>query len=142
MNSEEIVVAYIRSTGSFIYHLLVKKAPNSWKKSQTSNTQVQYTFDASMIEGIFYFLLKERFITFPHDHPLPNKEELEGKVYYKYHNSWNHGTNSCWSFRNIIHDRINKETLNFHEKKKSMVIDEDPFPPMASVNRVATDIRA
>ena len=102
VNYEEIVVAYIRSTGSFIYPLLVKKAPNSWKKSQTSNTQVKYTFNASKIEGIFYFLLKERFITFPHDHQLPNKEELKGKVYCKYHNSWNHGTNSCWSLRNII----------------------------------------
>ena len=40
VNYEEITIAYLLSTSSFIYPLLVKKAPNIWKKSQTSNTQV------------------------------------------------------------------------------------------------------
>ena len=57
------------------------------KKSQTSNTQVHYTFDATKTEEIFDFLLKEKLITFPQDHQLPNKKELIGKVYCKYHNS-------------------------------------------------------
>ena len=52
VSSKEIVVANLLSTGSFIYHLLVKKAPDLWKKSQTSNTQVQYTFDAIKTEEI------------------------------------------------------------------------------------------
>ena len=64
---EKIAVANLLST-SFICPLLVKKAPNLWKKSQTSNTQVQYTFDVTKTEKIFDFLLKEKFITFPHDH--------------------------------------------------------------------------
>ena len=93
------------------------------------------------IEEIFDFLPKEKFITFPQDHQLPNKEELEGKVYCKYHNSWNHGTNSCLNFRNIIQDRINKGILKFLKKKWAMVVDEDSFPPMASVNIAATDLR-
>ena len=52
-----------------------------------SNTQTQYTFDVAKTEEIFDFLLKGKFITFPQDHQLPNKEELRGKVDRKYHNS-------------------------------------------------------
>ena len=71
------------------------------KESQVSNALAQYTFDVAKTEE---FLVKEKFITFPQDHRLPSKEEFRGKVYYKYHNSWNHSTNACWSFRNIIQD--------------------------------------
>ena len=63
-------------------------------------------------------------------------------MYCKYHNSWNHSTNSCWSFMNIIQDKINKGILKFHKKKEAMVIDEDPFPPVATINIAATDLRA
>ena len=67
--------------------------------------------------------MKEKLITFPQDHQLPSKKELRGKVYYKYHNSWNHSTNACWSFSNII----NKETLKFLEKNEdpgSILLDQ------------------
>ena len=87
------------------------------------------------------FLVKEKFITFPQDHQLPNKNELRGKVYCKYHNSRNHSTNACWSFRNIIHDWINKGILKFPEKKEVMVIDEDLVPLVASVNITAIDLK-
>ena len=33
-------------------------------------------------------------------------------------NSWNHGTNSYWSFKKIIQDIINKGILEFLEKKR------------------------
>ena len=85
--------------------------------------------------------MKERFITFPQDHQLPSEEELRGKVYFKYHNFWNYNTNACWSFRNMIQDWINKGILKFPEKKEAMVIDEDPIPPMTSVNIAATDLK-
>ena len=62
---EETAVADLLSTGSFIYLVLVKKTPDSWKKLQTSNTQVHYTFDVAKTEEILDFLLKEKFITFP-----------------------------------------------------------------------------
>ena len=135
VNYEEIAVADLPSTGSFICPLLVKKVPDLWKKSQTSNTQAHYTFDVAKTEEIFNFLMKEKFITFPQDHQLPSKEELRGKVYCKYHNSWNYGTNYCSSFRNIIQDRINKGILKFLEKNEAMVVDENPFPLVASVNK-------
>ena len=95
VNYEEVTIAYLLSTCSFIFPLLVKKTPDLWKKPHASNTQVQYTFDVAKTEEIFDFILKEKFIIFPPDHQLPNKYELRGKVYYKYHNSWNHSTNSC-----------------------------------------------
>ena len=68
VNSKEIVVAYLSCTSSFTCPLLVKKALDLWKKSQTSNTQAHYTFDVAKTDEIFDFLLKEKFITFPQDH--------------------------------------------------------------------------
>ena len=35
-----------------------------------------------------------------------------------------------------------KGILKFPEKKEAMVIDEDPFPPVALINIAATDLRA
>ena len=86
--------------------------------------------------------MKEKFITFPKDHRIPNKDELRGKTYCKYHNSWNHINNACWGFRNVIQDKIEKGILKFPEKKKTMVIDEDHFPPVASINTTSFDLRA
>ena len=99
--------------------------PGVGKESQVSNTQAQYTYDMAKTEE---FLVKEKFITFPQDHQLPNKKKLKGKFYCKYHNSLNHSANACWSFKSIIKNMINKEILRFLEKKEAMVIDEDPFP--------------
>ena len=53
VNSAEIVAADLLSTSSFICPLLEKKTLNLWKKSQTSNTQVQYAFDATKTKEIF-----------------------------------------------------------------------------------------
>ena len=37
---------------------------------------------------------------------------------------------------------INKVILKFLKKNEAMVVDEDPFPPMASVNiAIATNLR-
>ena len=142
VNFEEVIVAYLLNPGSFTCPLLVKKTPDFWKKSQASNTHVHYTFDVAKTKEIFDFLLKDKFIAFPQDYQLPYKDELIGKMYCKYHNSWNRSANSCWSFRNIIQDRIIEGILKFLEKKEAMVIDEDPFPPIASINIAATDLSA
>ena len=121
---------------------LVEKAPNLWKKAHMVRTQVQHTFEVVKTKEIFYFLVKENFITFPKDHRIPSKEELREKTYCKYQNSCNHSTNACWGFRNVIQDRINKGILKFPDKKKAMVIDEDPFPPVASINTINFNLRA
>ena len=65
--------------------------PDLGKKSQASNARAQYTSDVAKTKD---FIVQEKFITFPQDHQLPSKNELRGKVYCKYHNSWNHSTNS------------------------------------------------
>ena len=65
VNSQGIVVANLLSTSSFICLLLVKRTHDLWKKSQTFNTQVQYTFDVAKTEEIFDSLMKDKFITFP-----------------------------------------------------------------------------
>ena len=75
----KIVVADLLSTNSFICPQLVKKTPNLGKKSQTSNKQVQYTFDVAKIAEIFDFLLKEKCSTFPLDHQLHHQRETRGK---------------------------------------------------------------
>ena len=119
VNSKEVVIVDLLSTGSFICPLLMKKTHDLWKKSQASKTQLQYTIVMANTEEIFYFLLKEKFIKFSQDHQLLSKGELRGKMYCKYHNSWSHNINTSWSFRNIIQDTINKRILKFLEKRKS-----------------------
>ena len=136
-------MAYLSTTGTFTCPLLVEKTLDVWKKAQIVDIQVQYTFEVAKTEEIFDFLVKEKFITFPKDHRIPSKDELRGKAYCKYHNSWNHTTNACWGFRNVIHDMINKGIVfKFPDKKESMTIDEDPFLPAASINTTNFDPRA
>ena len=77
-------------------------SPSSSGSKDYGTHKVQYTFEVAKTEEIFDNLVKEKFITFPKDHQIPNKDELRGKTYCKYHNSWNHTTNSCWGFRNAI----------------------------------------
>ena len=103
---------------------------------------LQYTFEVVKTKEMFDSLVKEKFITFLKDHWIPIKDELRGKAYCKYQNSWNHAINECWGFRNLIQDKINKEILKFPDKKETMAIDEDPFPPVALVNTISFDLRA
>ena len=93
--NREVVVTNLSTIGAFTCPLLVEKAPDLWKKTQIVGTQVQYTFEVAKTEVIFNFLVKEKFITFPKNHRIPNKDEQRGKTYCKYHNSWNHTTNTC-----------------------------------------------
>ena len=116
--NQDVAVVDLSATLTFTCPLLVEKTPNVWKKAQIVDTHVQYTVEVAKIEEIFDFLVKEKFITFPKDHQIPNKDELREKAYCKYHNSWNHTTNACWGFRNVIQDNINKEILKFPDKKK------------------------
>lgn len=121
--------------------MLVRKHQDARKRGGSSNTTA-YTFDVSKTEEILDFLVQEQFITLPFGHILPSTEELQGKDYCKYHDTWTHSTNNCWAFRNAIQERIDKGVLKFPEKKKeSMLIDEDPFPPVATINSVTYSLR-
>ena len=114
-------------------HLVIQPSPppELGKKSQASNARAQYTSDVAETKE---FIMKEKFMAFPQDHQLPSKDELRGKVYCKYHNSWNHSINSSWSFKILIQDIINKGILKFLDKKEAMAIDENPSLPVASIN--------
>ena len=114
--------------------MLVRKTLDLWKKTHAISAQPQYTFEVSKTEEIFDFLVKEKFITFPENYKAPTKKELKGREFCKYHNFHNHSTNNCWTFRNVVQDMINKGVLKFLEKKEIILVDEDPFPPMATVN--------
>lgn len=139
---EEIALAEIRSNGSCIVPLL-KKIPAETERKNTVQPpkDMQYTFGISKADNIFDYLVKEKFITFPPDHRMPSKEELKGREYCKYHNSFNHSTKSCWAFKNVLQERINKGVLKFPEKQESMAVDNDPFSPAASINVNVTDLR-
>ncbi|XP_073030718.1 uncharacterized protein [Primulina eburnea] len=139
---EDVALAEIRSAGSCTVPLLNKKPAELEKKNNSQLPKdMQYTFDVSKTEEVFDFLVKEKFITFPHDHRMPPTEELKGREYCKYHNSYNHAAKSCWAFKNILQDRINKGVVKFFNKQESMMVDDDHFPPVALINVNVTDLR-
>lgn len=76
-----------------------------------------YTFDVSKAEAIFYQLVADKLIKFPQGHSLPKPEELKGKEYCKYYNSWSHTTNNYIVFRNDIHDKIERGEFKFEAKE-------------------------
>ena len=86
--------------------------------------------------------MKEKFITFTKDHRIPSKDELRGKTYCKYHNSWNHTTNACWVLEMSNKTGSTKGYSSSLKKLETMEIDEDPFPLVASVKTTSFDLRA
>ncbi|XP_075473900.1 uncharacterized protein LOC142504945 [Primulina tabacum] len=128
---EDVALEDIRSAGSCTVPLLKKKPAEPEKKNSSQIPKdMQYTFDVSKIMEVFDFLVKEKFITFPPDHRMPPTEELKGREYCKYHNSYNHATKSCWAFKNILQDIINKGVVKFPNKQESIAVDDDPFSPI------------
>ncbi|XP_075494678.1 uncharacterized protein LOC142532247 [Primulina tabacum] len=139
---EDVILTEIRSAGSCTVPMLKKKPSEPEKKNSPQLPKdMHYTFDMSKIDEVFDFLVKEKFITFPPDHRVPPKEELKGREYCNHHNSYNHATKSCWAFKNILQYRINKGILKFPDKQESMAVDDDLFPPIASINVNVTDLR-
>lgn len=65
---------------------------------------------------------------------------MNGKDYCKYHHGWNHPTNACWAFKNIIQDIIKKGIQE--PPKEAMMVNENPFPMVESVNMAIVDMRA
>ncbi|CAL8988830.1 unnamed protein product, partial [Prunus brigantina] len=52
-----------------------------------------YSFDLTKVDALFDEMLLQKAIETPHRMPKP--EELKGRQYCRWHNSWNHSTNSC-----------------------------------------------
>ena len=59
-------------------------------------------------------------------------EDLKGKRYCQWYNSWTYSTNQCTIFRDRIQDLIKRGKLKFPEKP--MGVDEDPFPAVQEVS--------
>ncbi|CAL9017940.1 unnamed protein product [Prunus brigantina] len=84
-----------------------------------------YSFDLTKVDALFDEMLLQKAIETPHRMPKP--EELKGRQYCRWHNSWNHSTNSCVVFRDVIQEGITAGRLNLAEKPPSVTT--DPFPP-------------
>ena len=102
VHNYKVAIADLTTQGYCVCLMLVRKTPDLWKKTHATSAQPQYTFEVYKTEEIFDFLVKEKFITFPENYKAPTKEELKGKEYYKYHDSYNHSTNNCWTFKNVV----------------------------------------
>lgn len=101
-----------------------------------------YTFDFSKVEAIFDQLLAAKLFKLPFGNKIPTLEELKGREYCKYHNSWNHTTNNCIVFRNDIQDKIERGEFKFPEKDKQVMgLDGNPFPSGLSTNMVSVSTR-
>ncbi|XP_058211705.1 uncharacterized protein LOC131323881 [Rhododendron vialii] len=109
----------------------VKMEPTKQLAQNTFNKSTRtYTFNVGRAEAIFDQLLADKLLKLPFGHKIPTLEELKGKEYCKYHNSWNHTTNNCIVFRNDIQDKIERGEFKFPEKdKQPMGVDEQSTGP-------------
>ncbi|CAL9001546.1 unnamed protein product, partial [Prunus brigantina] len=80
-----------------------------------------YTFDLTRAEAIFDLLLIEKKVKLSFGHKIPKPEELKGKSFCKYHNSWSHNTNNCVVLRDVIQKLIDENELQFPEKTAMQV---------------------
>jgi hypothetical protein len=70
--------------------------------------KIKYTFDLMLCDDIFEVLLTHIVIKLPGHKVIPSLHDLEGRVYYKWHNLFDHNTSSCTAFRLAIQSAINK----------------------------------
>ncbi|KAK1644923.1 hypothetical protein QYE76_062728 [Lolium multiflorum] len=61
-----------------------------------------FDFDVTKAEQIFDLLLKEKQLKVPEGHKIPTAQELNGKPYCKWHNTFTHATNDCRVWRQQI----------------------------------------
>lgn len=95
-----------------------------------------YIFDIRKADLIFDQLLAAKLIKLSVGHVLPSVEQIKGKLFCKFHNSWKHSTNNCVIFRDIVQDLIDQGKLKFLDMvAPTMKVDTDPFPT-ATVNMV------
>ncbi|XP_058217449.1 uncharacterized protein LOC131328528 [Rhododendron vialii] len=117
--SVDVDVAEIVNRKPYVCKAFVKMEPTKQPIQETSNRPTKaYTFDISKAEAIFDQLLANKLLKLPFGHKISTLDELKGKEYCKYHNSWSHSTNNCFVFRNDIQDKIDREEFKFPEKDK------------------------
>jgi hypothetical protein len=70
--------------------------------------KIKYTFDLMLCDDIFEVLLKHTVIKLPVHKVIPSPHDLEGQVYYNWHNLFDHSTSSSNAFHLIIQSAIDK----------------------------------
>ncbi|CAL9029762.1 unnamed protein product [Prunus brigantina] len=80
---------------------------------------------------------------------MPKPEELKGRQYCRWHNSWNHSTNSCVVFRDVIQEGITAGRLKLAEKSPAckceaeleVVLNRQSQPMPSVFDRIGTSSR-
>ncbi|KAK1626763.1 hypothetical protein QYE76_001078 [Lolium multiflorum] len=90
-----------------------------------------FDFDVTKTEQIFDLLLTEKHIKVPEGHKIPTVQELNGKPYCKWHNTFTHTTNDCRVWRQQIQMAIENGRLIFNQY--AMKVDTHPFPTVNMV---------
>ncbi|KAK1619170.1 hypothetical protein QYE76_024687 [Lolium multiflorum] len=90
-----------------------------------------FEFDVTKAEQIFDLLLKEKQLKLPEGHKIPTAQELNGKPYCKWHNTFTHTTNDCRVWRQQIQMAIEQGRLIFSQY--AMKVDTHPFPAVNMV---------
>ena len=91
-------------------------------------------------DEIFDILYKANQLKIIGRHRFPSNEESKGRDYYKWHSTYTHATKSYVSFRNMVHDKIDRNVLKFPEiPQENMAVDADPFP-FVDVNTTSVDL--
>ncbi|KAK1631519.1 hypothetical protein QYE76_005834 [Lolium multiflorum] len=90
-----------------------------------------FDFDVTKTEQIFDLLLAEKHIKVPEGHKFPTVQELNGKPYCKWHNTFTHTTNDCRVWRQQIQVAIENGRLIFNQY--AMKVDTHPFPAVNMV---------
>jgi hypothetical protein len=80
----------------------------------------------SKVEQIFDLLLKEKQLKFPEGCKIPTTQELQGRLYCKWHNSFTHSTGDCKELRRQIQLAIEQGRLILWQY--AMKVDTQPFP--------------
>ncbi|BFG34689.1 hypothetical protein CerSpe_209630 [Prunus speciosa] len=83
-----------------------------------------YSFDLSKAKNIFDELLRGKVIRLDEKHVFPKQEEVKGKLFCKWHNSFSHAINNCIQFRDAIQDLINEGKILL-DKPITMKVDNE-----------------
>jgi len=85
-----------------------------------------FDFDVTKAEQIFDLLLKEKQLKRPENHKLPMAQELQGRLYCKWHHSFTHSTGECKELRHQMQSAIEQGRLILAQH--TMKVDTKPFP--------------
>jgi hypothetical protein len=94
-----------------------------WLKQQGPSKG--FDFDVSKVEQIFDLLLKEKQLKFPKGCKISTAQELQGRSYCKWHNSFTHSTGDCKELRRQIQLAIEQGRLILGQY--AMKVDTQPF---------------